>query len=501
MVYNEKMYIFAQNWYNWFSNKPLNYLELFDNSFKVDCDSFDFNLSDTFEKTYGISAYYYTDLNTIIDTIYDIQLLGSAIYTKWYNLNKLFSNSPEILNEENRLWFIIAFDKLSFLTAKNSPLFIKTPQMIRFVSNIIAFGPYPQPSDIVEQHLTINLEGKVWFSSYCYGEGEGKYKKLETKNKKIDKTLAQDILSKISKYFINQDIYYNKTDVGSWSMYIKNTEKEEFNIEGSIYSNYEVDGVDLSSYIRESLEMDYLFLFDGNTYSDKINKIIIDYKNNIDNYFVKSWLNESSFLVIEDIEKLIIDRKTESLEILQKIGNQSTIFHKYEIKSEISRLLDDLYEYELFDYLDKNNDKNTEVKGDKKDYTVTVEFNKHSNNYLHESFNLYEMPKYFEKLVQKINNFIKDYGFGEIFNPLISKKRLRAKNDYIFCSVTFDNSNKSYYYITEDESIEVGDLVSVRTNNDDNLTMGKIINIEYFNKNNVPFPIKKTKHIISKCRE
>jgi len=500
VVYNEQIYIFAQNWYNWFSNKQLNYLELFDNSFKADCDLFDFNLSDTFEKTYGISCYKYNELNNIIDTIYDIQLLGSAIYSKWAFLNKSDSNSQEIIKEENRIWFTIAFARLSLLSSKNSPLFINKAQMIRIVSNNISFGPYPKASDIVEQHLTINLEGRVWFSSYCYGEGEGKFQKSETKNFKIDKTLAQNILSKISKYFSNQYIYDDKTDVGSWRMYIKNTEKEDFNIEGSLYSNYEVDGVDLSTFIRDSLEMDYLFLFDGNIYTDKINKIIIDYKKNIDSYIVEPYLNENSFEVIEDIEKLIIDRKTESLEILKKIGNQCTISHKYEIKGEISSLLDDLYGDELLGYLEKNNYKINEAIRERKEYTVTVDFIKNSHNYIKEAFNLNEMPKYFEEFVQKLNNFIKDYGFGEILNPSISKKIIRDKNDYIFCSVTFDDSDKSYYYITEDDSIEVGDLVSVRTNNEHHLSIGKVINIEYFNKKNVPFPIKKTKHIISKCR-
>ena len=57
-----------------------------------------------------------------------------------------------------------------------------TPQKIRIVSNSIGYGPCPEPNDIVEQHITINSDGRVWFSEYAFGDGFGKYKKAQTKN-------------------------------------------------------------------------------------------------------------------------------------------------------------------------------------------------------------------------------------------------------------------------------------------------------------------------------
>lgn len=40
---------------------------------------------------------------------------------------------------------------------------------VRIVSNHICYGPMPEPDEEVEQHLTINNEGRVWFSGYNFG--------------------------------------------------------------------------------------------------------------------------------------------------------------------------------------------------------------------------------------------------------------------------------------------------------------------------------------------
>lgn len=51
----------------------------------------------------------------------------------------------------------------------------------------------PEPDEEVEQHLTINNEGRVWFSGYNFGRGGERYEKARSKNFKLDK-LAVDKL-------------------------------------------------------------------------------------------------------------------------------------------------------------------------------------------------------------------------------------------------------------------------------------------------------------------
>lgn len=76
----------------------------------------------------------------------------------------------------------------------------------------------------------------------------------------------------------------------------------------------------------------------------------------------------------------------------------------------------------------------------------------------------------------------------------------RRTTDYIYCSVVFDEGQKSYYYLTEDDSIEVGDFVLVPVGKDNHEAVVEVVNIEYFSEENIPLPIEKTKKIIRKCK-
>lgn len=93
------------------------------------------------------------------------------------------------------------------------------------------------------------------------------------------------------------------------------------------------------------------------------------------------------------------------------------------------------------------------------------------------------------------------YGFGEILDPSIYGKVKRQINNHIFCSVTFDEGHKSYYYLTEDDSIEIGDFVVVPVGKDNHEAVVEVVHIEYFSDDNVPLPVEKTKRIIHKCKD
>lgn len=77
----------------------------------------------------------------------------------------------------------------------------------------------------------------------------------------------------------------------------------------------------------------------------------------------------------------------------------------------------------------------------------------------------------------------------------------RRTTDYIYCSVVFEEGQKSYYYLTEDDSIKIGDFVLVPAGKDNREVVVEVVNIEYFSEDNVPLPIEKTKRIICKCMD
>ena len=91
------------------------------------------------------------------------------------------------------------------------------------------------------------------------------------------------------------------------------------------------------------------------------------------------------------------------------------------------------------------------------------------------------------------------YGFGEILDPDVYGKAKRCKRDYMYCSVEFEGGYKTYYYISDDDTIVVGDYVIVPAGKDNHHAMVEVVEIEYFSEAEAPLPPEKTKHIIRKC--
>ena len=57
------------------------------------------------------------------------------------------------------------------------------------------------------------------------------------------------------------------------------------------------------------------------------------------------------------------------------------------------------------------------------------------------------------------------------------------------------------YYISDDDSIQVGDFVIVPAGKDNHEAVVEVVKKEYFTEEDVPLPMEKTKHIIRKCTE
>lgn len=164
----KQVYEFAVKWCNKFRDQNINYIELVDHYMADDCDAlgFDMDCGHAFQEKYGHVVSNHESLDRIIDDVTDIPLLGSAIYSRWRYFNHWACTGGEILEPNNRVWFILALSRLALLSGDNPFIFQGTLKKVRIVSNNICYGPMPEPDEEIEQHLTINDEGRVWFSGY-----------------------------------------------------------------------------------------------------------------------------------------------------------------------------------------------------------------------------------------------------------------------------------------------------------------------------------------------
>ena len=133
---------------------------------------------------------------------------------------------------------------------------------LRLISNNICYGPCPDADEEVEQHLTIISDGRVWFSRYNYGLGDGKYELAEKKQLNIGKDTAVGILAFTKKYFDEKGIVMKCTDVGIWELFLTDENDAKYTIDGSVVPDDYTS--EISNYIRERLPLENLFLFDGN---------------------------------------------------------------------------------------------------------------------------------------------------------------------------------------------------------------------------------------------
>ena len=91
-------------------------------------------------------------------------------WVRLYILDGYFNRGhiPEKIPEfKNRAWFILALSRLAMLSGKNPFIFEGTPKKSVLCLTILLWS-MPEPTDEVEQHITINAEDEYGFRVYIW---------------------------------------------------------------------------------------------------------------------------------------------------------------------------------------------------------------------------------------------------------------------------------------------------------------------------------------------
>ncbi|MBN2852716.1 MAG: hypothetical protein JXQ23_08275, partial [Clostridia bacterium] len=83
----------------------------------------------------------------------------------------------------------------------------------------------------------------------------------------------------------------------------------------------------------------------------------------------------------------------------------------------------------------------------------------------------------------------------------IERNEVRNPGEFIFCGIEFYEGGNRYHYLTEDESIRVGDEVIVPVGKENQEKIAIVEEIGYYRPDEAPFPVEKTKYILSKATE
>lgn len=375
-------------------------------------------------------------------------------------------------------------------------LFKGTLVKIKLISNSMCYGPCPMPDQEIEQRITITPT-HIWVSRYDYGEGEP-YKLRQRFDGRIARENGDAILKSIEDYFKNEECFIPyATDVGDWVLTLTNENGEDYRFVGSLISLGTLLD-DISQDMRKRLDMPFLYLFNGEDAQDKIDRITIEY-GRVTKYDKPKDLSKADYEYItwDYSEKLTIDRETETIEYFRKIGSDCDTTWKYHVGGGVVQFLDET-DADIFDDIEGNPPEALENPKESKTYTITIDFAHIPSKTISGSFDRRGLPTEWASFANDLREFLLFYGEGELLDRRLYEAQKLCPGDIIYLSVSFGDNYKTYYYKTEDNSIDVGDLVVVPVGTDGKERIVKVVKKDYYQESSLPMPFEKVKTVIEK---
>lgn len=125
---------------------------------------------------------------------------------------------------------------------------------------------------------------------------------------------------------------------------------------------------------------------------------------------------------------------------------------------------------------------------------VMTAFNKDGEQFKYEGC-LY--PDSFEK-AEEISYYIRSILMMPKLYLFDGGRGIEPRETYIYLSVEFSQGGKTYYYLTENTTIDVGDTVIVPVGNNGDEKIVSVVDVEEFTEDELPMPLDRVKSIIGK---
>ncbi len=367
---------------------------------------------------------------------------------------------------------------------------------LKLISNSMCYGPCPMPDQEIEQRITITPT-HIWVSRYDYGEGNP-YKLRQRFDGRIARENGDAILKSIEDYFKSEECFIPyATDVGDWELMLTNEAGKNYTFFGSLIPlGTPLD--DISQDMRKRLDMPFLYLFNGEDAQDMIDRITIEYSR-VTKYEKPKELSDADyeFITWDYKEKLTIDRQTETVEYFRRIGSECDTTWKYHVGGGVEQLLDEI-DADMFEDIEGNPSDAIDNPKESKTYTITIDFAHLPTKTITGTFDHRGLPTEWASFANDLREFMLFYGEGEILDRRFYEAQKLCPGDIIYLSVSFGDGYKTYYYKTEDDSIEVGDLVVVPVGNDGKERIVKVVKKEYYQADALPMPFEKVKDVSEK---
>ena len=353
----------------------------------------------------------------------------------------------------------------------------------------------------LEQHLTLNDRGRVWFSAYGFKNLE--YKKLRKENFSVDKKGTNFLFDLLEKFFSVAHEMPVVLDGDYCFIELTNTDDEKFVYAVFLCDEYIQDNYNLSDVFRDVIGRTDFYAFDGKARFHIVDKIVLDFTR------VKKFLPnapkgfKADYVTWNYKEQIVIDRKDHSFAQYVVIGKGCKIAHEYYVEGGIENLLDSFDGDNLFRIVPKTPDNVINNPDDISLYRITVGYRNESEYMVEGVFDQYGLPEDYDMFVTALLKFMGFYNFGlgETLLKLNYNKKRRCEGQYIYLTCIFEEHGKTYFYRTEDDTIDINDFLIVEAGSDNHKAIVKVVGVEYYDEDSVPFPVSKTRSILRRAEE
>ena len=506
----DRIMLFADKWTILFENHRIEPEEILGDQFEEEAKALGYR--DEGHRIYekcGKACWMDGELEKIVDQIHDLDFLGCMVYSNWLYFKKFSAYPEDILLNHNRNWFLIVFNRMQELILTDNAILSPVKKLTINTETMEKPG-YSGKTKVTAEKVTINSQGRVWITQTGWNSETTSFGTVGKESFSIDKKVAMEIINNYQNNVPNMEFHTNSAN---WTL---DYTREDGSTSHSIGPTQPIkmdNGYDLSEFIRWNLDRPQLLLLDNNPIEDPIENITIDYTRDIQ--VVDR--NMDKFTFADEKEHLLNFRREEHLTIdrgqgfINYFNDKEGIVTTYNLedKATVVRMLNLFSRHQLFkvshkyflgkQQLDGQSTGDYKKPGhDETAFHLTVTYKDGSEMKFYGEFNRNNLPFEYPEFIEMFRKVMTVKHKGDLFNPKLYKRGKVFPGEYMYCSVSINHSKKTYYYIGDDESLEIGDIVEVPVGKDEQVVVGKIKNIEFFTATETPLDVSQTKHIIGK---
>ncbi len=458
-----------------------------------ECENFHIYASknDDLSERSASSAWNLTRLNCALDEVKEVSSAG-ALLINYARALASRKDENRKLSDSERTVFVSIFNRLATICDEKNPAFSGVVKEINLVVNLARRNSSTQKREEVEQKLVVNADRSFSFTERVLTENNGEWLEGSRGQKgKIPQGGVNALFDAVKKYFFGEERETLASNADSWTIVLQDEDGRQCHFSGAICRDSNSQILDLSDVFRRTLGIDSLYVFDSNERPDSI-----------------VWIETSYDLLEEDSisprlhESISIDVASNSIKHTIQYGDSLSVVKEYRNPEAMERLVENLKGENPFGVVHPSSDDPDAPEVDAATPTQTYSFTaatcKGKRWNFSGAYDQLELPDEWAYFISQVEIFLTKCEKGEMLLESNYKSRPRRPGEFIYLSVVFGKSHKTYYYLTDDDKIKVGDFVLVTTGDEGKEEVVQVVAKEYFTRAKAPRTPETTKYVIKK---